>query len=93
MKVKDLKELLERVDENLDVRFSLGDCFAYRAACAELVKEEWELSRNDSLDELSCDTVAVTDDGINIRLGLRTVSYYEILQRMAEVIKKKEACG
>lgn len=91
MKVKDLKELLERVDENLDIRFSLGDSFAYRAACAEIVRVEWEHDRNDSLADLSCDTVAVTDDDVNIRFGLMTISYYDMLTRTAEVINKKEA--
>lgn len=88
MKVKELIEVLQKVDENMEIIGTIGDSRFLRAAFAELIKEEWKID-NDTFSVMKIENISFENGALCFELYNTAYPYHEYLERMSNLIKEK----
>lgn len=88
MKVKELIEVLQKVDENMEIIGTIGGSRFLRVAFAELIKEEWKIDK-DTFSVMKIENISFENGVLCLELYNPAYPYHEYLERMSNLIKEK----
>lgn len=88
MKVKELIEVLQKVDENMEIIGTIGDSRFLRVAFAELIKEEWKIDK-DTFSVMKIENISFENGALCLELYNPAYPYHEYLERISNLIKEK----
>ena len=88
MKVKELIEVLQKVDGNIDIVGTIGDSRFLRVAFAELIKEEWKINK-DTFSLMRIENISFENGALCFELYNPAYPYHEYLERMSNLINEK----